>query len=88
MAAPVRPPVWPPAPSTIKPGANDARATAQKAFFQAAMAGKAVQPPPAAPVSAPAAPATAARDLRASTPREEPAEGRIPRPGSIIDIWV
>jgi hypothetical protein len=79
MVAPVRPPVWPVAPSPIAPGRADARMTAQKAFFQAALAGK---PVAAAPVSvAPAGPTSRGG-------AEAPAVDRIPRPGSIVDILV
>jgi hypothetical protein len=50
MAVPVRPPAWPQAQATsaqtsvqaanVRPGRNDARLAAQKAFFEAALAGK------------------------------------------------
>jgi hypothetical protein len=88
MAAPVRPPVWPPAPSNIQPGRNDVRATAQKAFFEAALAGK------PKPVSAQAtrddgppraSPAQAARSVAATEAR---AADRLPPPGSIVNILV
>ncbi|MFI4936155.1 MAG: hypothetical protein ACHP7N_16195 [Caulobacterales bacterium] len=83
MAVPIRPPVWPPAPTAIQPGRADAQRSAQKAFFEAALAGK-VAEPEATPVS----PQTAVRTLQATAASgEEPAD-RIPRPGSIIDIWV
>ena len=87
MALPpvVRSPQWPVAP---QPGANtpapqaDARKAAQKAFFEAALAGK-------------APPATAARIDRAaeavravSQTEAQTTAARLPKPGSIIDIWV
>ncbi len=77
---PVRPPVWPPAPQ-IQPGRADARIAAQKAFFQAALAGQPVEAPAATPV------ATAAQATRAVAATAESADA-LPRPGSIIDIKV
>jgi len=86
MAAPVRPSVWPPAPSNIQPGRNDARATAQKAFFEAALAGKPA-PPPETEVGGPPR-ATAAQAVRSASAVEARATDRIPPPGSIVDILV
>jgi hypothetical protein len=92
MAAPIRPPVWPPAPSDIRPGRNDARATAQKAFFEAALAGA-----PKPQISASAAPAQDARAaptaspaqaIRSATAIEAAAADRFPPPGSIVNILV
>jgi hypothetical protein len=87
MALPVRPSVWPPAPITIQPGRNDVRLAAQKAFFEAAMAG---QPAAAPKVAAPDAPrASAAQAVRAATQVEtNAADAKLPRLGSIVDIWV
>jgi hypothetical protein len=85
MAAPIRPPVWPLAPSNIHPGRADTRLTAQKAFFEAALGGKG----PAAestPSQAPrAAPAQAARAVAEAEAR---ALDRLPPPGSVLDILV
>jgi hypothetical protein len=86
MAAPIRPPVWPPAPSNIQPGRNDVRATAQKAFFEAALAG---QPKPATAARVEAAPrASAAQAVRTVAATEARATDRLPPPGSIINILV
>ncbi|HTX51169.1 MAG TPA: hypothetical protein VME40_17480 [Caulobacteraceae bacterium] len=92
MAAPVRPPVWPPAPSDVRPGRNDTRLAAQKAFFDAALAGTPAPRNPAAaaqaqPVESPrAGPAQA---IRAATQVETAtAADKLPRPGSIVDIYV
>ncbi len=88
MAAPIRPPVWPPAPSDIRPGRNDARAAAQKAFLEAAMAGQSaakVEPPAAKPEPA----VSPAQAVRAVTQTESMAAAdKLPRPGSIVDIYV
>jgi len=75
--ADIRPPQWPVLrpPAAPKP---DARAEAQRAFFQAALAAR----PEAAPQTAPTHPA----DLRVQIPASEPQ--KILRPGSIIDIKV
>ena len=87
MAAPVRPPVWPLAPTDIRPGRNDARAAAQKAFFEAAMAGRpAAKVEPASPRPQPSA--SPAQAVRAAASAEARAADRLPRPGSIIDIYV
>ena len=91
-ALPVRPPVWPPAPANAAaspgasaPGRADARLSAQKAFFEAALAGKV---PPSAP-AADAPRASAAQAVRAATQIEaDTAADKLPRPGSLIDIWV
>jgi hypothetical protein len=87
MALPVRPSVWPPAPITIQPGRNDTRLAAQKAFFEAAMAGQAPAPPK---IAAPDAPrASAAQAVRTAARVEaSAADAKLPRPGSIVDIWV
>jgi hypothetical protein len=91
MAAPIRPPVWPPAPSDIKPGRNDVRAAAQKAFFEAALAGK------PKPISAQAAMAarddgpprtSAAQAVRSVAATEARAADRLPPPGSLVNILV
>ena len=80
MALPpvVRQPAWPTAPQAPAPGApasrTDTRMAAQKAFFEAALAGKAPR---------------AAEAVRAGASTEaQTASARLPKPGSIIDIWV
>ena len=89
MALPVvRPPTWPtarrPRPARSA-GRADARAAAQRAFFEAALAGKVA--PTASPE--PSRAARAAEAVRAVTATEtQTAADRLPRPGSIIDIWV
>jgi hypothetical protein len=86
MAAPVRPPVWPPAPSDIKPGRNDVRAAAQKAFFEAALAGK---PKPTQAVRDDGPPrASAAQAVRTVAATEARAADRLPPPGSLVNILV
>jgi hypothetical protein len=84
--APIRPQVWPPAPTDIRPGRNDARVAAQKAFFEAALAGKpaarAAEPPPASPTASPA------QAIRTAAAIEATAADRLPPPGSIINILV
>ena len=88
MALPVRPAVWPPAPADVRPGRNDARLAAQEAFFEAALAG---QPAAAAKVAAPqeSPRASAAQAVRAAGKVEaDTAAAQLPRPGSIVDIWV
>jgi hypothetical protein len=87
MALPIRPSVWPPAPVNIQPGRNHVRRTAQKAFFEAALAGQASAAPKVAASDAPRA--SAPRDVRAAANVEaSAADAKIPRPGSIVDIWV
>jgi len=92
MALPVRPQaqpqVWPPAPGNIQPGRNDARATAQKAFFEAALAGK--PNPTMAQASRDDSPpkVTAAQAARTVAATEARATDRLPPPGSIINILV
>ena len=78
-----RPPVWPPATTTVQPGRADARLTAQKAFFDAAMSGKKAAPPP--PAFEPENPAT---PMRAVPRRETSAADNLPRPGTFLDIRV
>ena len=89
MALPVvRPPTWPTAPAaapSAPAGRADARADAQRAFFEAALAGKVA--PTASPE--PSRAARAAEAVRAVPATEtQTAADRLPRPGSIIDIWV
>ena len=81
--ADIRAPQWP----VLRPPANpapkaDARAQAQRAFFEAALAGRTEATPEAAPFRAP--------DLRIQMPASAPpsAPEKILRPGSIIDIKV
>jgi len=91
MAAPIRPPVWPPAQTDLKPGRNDARMAAQKAFFEAALAGKssaataAVATPATQPAGPSATPTQAAPSFAATEAR---AADRLPPPGSIVNILV
>jgi len=76
-----RPPAWPTAPAPkplAAPSAADPRMAAQRAFFEAALAGKA-QPPSRA--------ARAAEAVRAVA-QAQAAPSQTPRPGSIIDILV
>jgi hypothetical protein len=85
MALPIRSPAWPPASgqTPVQPGRNDARLAAQKAFFEAALAGKVT-----AQTQTEAGVATTVQPVRASAASDAPASDNIPRPGSIIDIWV
>jgi hypothetical protein len=98
MAAPIRPPAWPPAVSNaptsvqaanVRPGRNDARLVAQKAFFEAALAGK-----PAGASAAPPEPeradpaATPLQATRAAAAAEARAADRLPPPGSLVNILV
>ena len=88
-AQPIRPPVWPLAPATVAParlGRADARLTAQKAFFEAALAGKteAATPPDARPAPR-AAPAEAAKAVAAADAR---VQDHLPPPGSVLNIVV
>jgi hypothetical protein len=90
MAAPVRPPVWPPAQlniqaTNVRPGRNDAQLTAQKAFFEAALAGKPAAVPPEPPAQPAATPLQATRAAAATEAR---AADRLPPPGSIVNILV
>jgi hypothetical protein len=86
MAAPIRPPVWPLAPSTIHPGRADTRLTAQKAFFEAALAGK--TEPVAQAIASHEPRAAPAQAARAAAETEARALDRLPPPGSILDILV
>ena len=99
MAAPIRPPVWPQIQSSaqtsvqaanVRPGRNDARLAAQKAFFEAALAGKVAAPAAAAqpePKRATAA-ATPLQATRAAAAAEARNADRLPPPGSIVNILV
>jgi len=88
MALPVRPQVWPPAPGNIQPGRNDVRATAQKAFFEAALAGKS-NPTMAQAAQGDSGPkVTAAQAVRSVAAAEARATDRLPPPGSIVNILV
>lgn len=93
MAAPIRPPVWPQSQALVqtggvRPGRNDVRLTAQKAFFDAALAGKpavaAAAPAPERAAEPRASPMQAARSAAA----EARGADRLPPPGSILDILV
>ncbi|HZZ89877.1 MAG TPA: hypothetical protein VFE13_16235 [Caulobacteraceae bacterium] len=88
MALPIRTQTWPVASGDITAARNDARTAAQKAFFDAALAGKSTAtlaqeaPNDLAPrVSA----AQAARTVAATEAR---AADRLPPPGSIVNILV
>lgn len=84
----VRPQVWPQTPGPIQPGRNDARAAAQKAFFDAALAGSA-NPTMAQAARDDAAPKlTAAQAVRSVAATEARAADRLPPPGSIVNILV
>jgi len=87
MALPIRPQVWPPAQTNIPPGRNDARVSAQKAFFEAALAGKPMARPETAAASA-APTATPAQAVRGVAAAEARATDRLPPPGSILNILV
>ena len=97
MAVPVRPQVWPQVQtsvqaSNVRPGRNDARLSAQKAFFEAALAGA----KPATAAAAAAEPereraqptATPFQATRAAAATEARAADRLPPPGSIVNILV
>jgi hypothetical protein len=95
MAVPVRPPVWPQAQTSvqaanIRPGRNDARLAAQKAFFEAALGG--AKPASAAsiePEQQRASPsATPFQAARAASAAEARATDKLPPPGSIVNILV
>ena len=83
MALPVRPPSWP---VVVRPEAqparNDARVSAQKAFFEAALAGK------VAPQTVQLDETVVPRPRAASAAPERDPGDKFPRPGSIVDIWV
>jgi hypothetical protein len=85
MADPIRPSIWPQTPIQPRQGGAhaDTRLAAQRAFFQAALDGKA---PVAAPEAAAATQAPVMSSATSNAP--EPPVVRIPRPGSIIDILV
>jgi hypothetical protein len=83
---PVRPQVWPPAQTSIQPGRNDARAAAQKAFFEAALGKAAAQPRPEPAPDRPTA--SAPQAVRSVAAAEARATDRLPPPGSIINILV
>jgi hypothetical protein len=84
MALPVRPASWPAVQPQAQPVRADARVSAQKAFFEAALAGKVatqtVEPTETQRAAAP-------RPSRMAAPDADAAD-KFPRPGSIIDIWV
>jgi hypothetical protein len=87
-AAPVRPPVWPPAPNNVRPGRNDARLSAQKAFFEAALAGAAGSTVAQEAKGESAPRASAAQAARTVAATETRAADRLPPPGSILNILV
>ena len=95
MAVPVRPQVWPQVQtsvqaSNVRPGRNDARLSAQKAFFEAALAG--AKPASTAfvePERQRAQPtATPFQATRAAAATEARAADKLPPPGSIVNILV
>jgi hypothetical protein len=98
MAAPIRPPVWPQSQAlvqtgvqtgSVRPGRNDVRQTAQKAFFEAALAGKGVAAaaePAAGQTAGPRA--SSAQGARSAASAEASAADRLPPPGSIVNILV
>ena len=92
MALPVRPQIWPQAttngPGAVQPGRNDARAAAQKAFFEAALAGKANTTAAQASRDDAAPRASAAEAVRSVAATEARATDRLPPPGSIVNILV
>jgi len=84
----IRPGLPPPVQPSATPRASEAdRAAAQRAFFEIAAGRAAVTRPaaPAAPASASAATAII-RDAPASA--ASASSGRLPRPGSLLDIKV
>jgi hypothetical protein len=92
MTTPVRPPVWPSAQPDIRPGRNDARLSAQKAFFEAALAG-APRPQATAAASSASTQLSAPKATSAQAARGVAATGagttdRLPPPGSILNILV
>jgi hypothetical protein len=95
MAVPVRPQVWPQVQtsvqtSNVRPGRNDVRLAAQKAFFEAALGG--AKPATAAsvePEQERATPsATPFQAARAASAVEARAADKLPPPGSIVNILV
>jgi hypothetical protein len=93
MALPVRPPSWPAAPAQVRPanvqpGRNDARVAAQKAFFDAALAGKTAAAASAEPEAQSPRAARAAEAVRSVAATEARATDRLPPPGSIVNILV
>ena len=83
---PIRQAAWPTAPANIPPTRADARLTAQKAFFEAALTGNAT---PAADVAPSASPrAGPAQGARAVAEAEARAQDRLPPPGSLLNILV
>jgi hypothetical protein len=95
MAAPVRPHTWPAVPANTPATRNDAKTAAQKAFFEAALAGKVspsvAQAAQSAGQAGPqaqkptASPAQAVRSVAAAEAR---ATDRLPPPGSLVNILV
>jgi len=85
---PVRPQVWPPAPSDIRPGRNDVRAAAQKAFFDAALSGQGGKVVAQAEARPDRPTASASEGARSAAAAEARATDRLPPPGSIINILV
>jgi hypothetical protein len=85
---PVRLQVWPTAPGAIQPGRNDARAAAQKAFFEAALSGQAGKTAAQAEAQPDRPTASASQGARSAAAAEARATDRVPPPGSIINILV
>jgi hypothetical protein len=88
MALPVRTQVWPPVPADVRPARNDARAEAQKAFFDAALAGKSTATLAQETPGDPAPRVSAAQAARTVAEAEARAADRLPPPGSIVNILV
>jgi hypothetical protein len=94
MATPVRPHSWPTAPANTPAVRDNGKTAAQKAFFEAALAGKvspAVAQAAQAAANQPAreAPkATAAQAVRSVAAVEARATDRLPPPGSLVNILV
>ena len=89
MAAPIRPPAWPTVPANTQPVRGDARAAAQKAFFEAALAGRATATAAQVADEAPARPTqSAAQAVKSVAAAEARAADRLPPPGSLINILV
>jgi hypothetical protein len=88
MALPVRTQVWLPPSTDIKPARNDARTAAQKAFFDAALAGKSTATLAQEAPSDPAPKVSAAQGARTVAAVEARAADRLPPPGSIVNILV
>jgi hypothetical protein len=96
MATPVRPHTWPTVPANTPAVRNDAKVAAQKAFFEAALAGKVSPGATQAaqsiasqqPREAPRPTATAVQAVRSVAAAEARVTDRLPPPGSLVNILV